>query len=280
MRKVATKQRNRLELGILNNVFEESSVGEMFNISNARVLESNFGENFVDVDRCSTSDSEDDQNSNVSYFNDDRISDEDNYVDDSSVGDWYSRPTFKNVFSESQDLPNDRENLDKEVKMPKTEKEKRSIKRKKAMEKRARKMEESLVEDDNFDSKIDGSADISDRHKQLISQGLGKSSDISNHGFEIVNADTASNSKYEIEILPADDNEKFTNLALGSVMLNPKKKKEIIDASYNRYSWEIDSSLPDWFIEDEMRHNKPEIPLPSTLVNQVMVFRDAYQFIK
>ena len=45
--------------------------------------------------------------------------------------------------------------------------------------------------------------------------------------------------------------------ALAKVMLRKKNRTEIIEGTYNRYAVHEDpSSLPDWFIEDEMRHFK------------------------
>jgi AdoMet-dependent rRNA methyltransferase SPB1 len=58
-------------------------------------------------------------------------------------------------------------------------------------------------------------------------------------------------------------------LALGTLMLNTSRKKALIDASYNRYSWSDSSDLPSWFTEDENRHNKPQVPVPAALVDQV-----------
>lgn len=52
-------------------------------------------------------------------------------------------------------------------------------------------------------------------------------------------------------------------------MLSKPRKKALVDSSYNRYSWNDPSDLPDWFIEDELKHNKPEIPIPAGLISQV-----------
>jgi AdoMet-dependent rRNA methyltransferase SPB1 len=63
---------------------------------------------------------------------------------------------------------------------------------------------------------------------------------------------------------------RVTTLALGTLMLNPTRKKNIIDASYNRYAWnESPDDLPSWFLEDENRHSKPQVPVPAALISQV-----------
>ena len=46
--------------------------------------------------------------------------------------------------------------------------------------------------------------------------------------------------------------------ALAKVMLRKKARTEILDSTYNRYASHDDKSLlPDWFIEDEARHYRP-----------------------
>lgn len=57
-------------------------------------------------------------------------------------------------------------------------------------------------------------------------------------------------------------------LALGTLMINSKKsKRDIIDAAWNRYTFN-DENLPDWFVQDEEKHNKRPVPVPRELVEQ------------
>lgn len=52
-----------------------------------------------------------------------------------------------------------------------------------------------------------------------------------------------------------DSEEMAETRALAKVMLRKKNRNEIIEGTYNRYAVHEDpSALPDWFIEDEMRH--------------------------
>eukprot|EP00928_Gymnodinium_smaydae_P070315 TRINITY_DN54177_c0_g1_i1.p1 TRINITY_DN54177_c0_g1~~TRINITY_DN54177_c0_g1_i1.p1 ORF type:complete len:998 (-),score=295.89 TRINITY_DN54177_c0_g1_i1:174-3167(-) len=68
---------------------------------------------------------------------------------------------------------------------------------------------------------------------------------------------------------PTDPQELAETLALGSLLVNSKKSRmEVIDAAYNRWSFDYDPTLPEWFTEDENKHNKPELPVSKELMNQ------------
>ena len=62
------------------------------------------------------------------------------------------------------------------------------------------------------------------------------------------------------------------------MMLNKTRAKAMIDASYNRYTWNDSKNLPTWFMDDEMKHNKPQIPVPSSLLNQVINYYYFFSF--
>lgn len=68
---------------------------------------------------------------------------------------------------------------------------------------------------------------------------------------------------------PYDDDDRARQLALGTMMLRKHRAKELVDAAYNRFSWNDDADLPDWFADDEKRHYRPQVPLPAALVEQM-----------
>jgi len=68
---------------------------------------------------------------------------------------------------------------------------------------------------------------------------------------------------------PTDPRELAETLALGSLLIESKKSRmELIDAGYNRYTFDQQLDLPDWFVENENKHNKPELPISKELMDQ------------
>lgn len=57
--------------------------------------------------------------------------------------------------------------------------------------------------------------------------------------------------------------------ALAKKMLRKKFRTETIDASYNRYAYEDDDKImPSWFVEDEAKHNVPNINLTQEEIDE------------
>jgi AdoMet-dependent rRNA methyltransferase SPB1 len=73
--------------------------------------------------------------------------------------------------------------------------------------------------------------------------------------------------KYGIEIVPElryddyDIDAMAEMRVLAHKMLRKKDRDEIIDESYNRYNRPVDEDAPEWFLEDERRHNFKHLPI-------------------
>ncbi len=50
------------------------------------------------------------------------------------------------------------------------------------------------------------------------------------------------------------------------MILRKLKKKATVNAPYDHYLWNDPSNLPDWFIDDEIKHYRPQLPILPELV--------------
>ena len=65
----------------------------------------------------------------------------------------------------------------------------------------------------------------------------------------------------------SDDEQRAHTLAMGQLMaFSHARAKELVDASYNRYSWNDADDLPEWFVDDEKEHNRPQMPVTREMV--------------
>jgi len=176
--------------------------------------------------------------------------------------------------------------------MPKTDKQIRHEKRLKASERQERRAsrkarlagdneELELVPqrvDDAEKEKLQGMTDAQKaKHfeaRNLIKAGLGGNVDHdTSSGFEVVPA-VAPLPKLDSRVYNSDnedyDSDDYVRtLALGTMMLRQSKAKQLVDASYNRYAWNDPEDLPDWLVDDENRHYRPQLPIPPALMQKL-----------
>ncbi|KAH8053607.1 RNA methyltransferase [Aureococcus anophagefferens] len=65
-----------------------------------------------------------------------------------------------------------------------------------------------------------------------------------------------------------DDDDKAETLALATMMLR-KSRPRSSSASYNRYAWNDPKDLPSWFLDDEKRHYRPQLPIKPALLAEM-----------
>lgn len=190
--------------------------------------------------------------------------------------------------------------------MPKTDKEIRHTKRKAAMERKERRTLKKLKKEEkeyelefgtgfdvaapaNSDDEAVIAAEVEEESdeeataekKALIRSGMGAALKIDQsltNKYEVV----AAGDEPEENALPVMDDRKYDSdheeydaedraktLALASMMVQKSKAKDLIDASYNRYTWNDSEALPDWFADDEEKHYRPQIPIPKNVLAQM-----------
>lgn len=180
--------------------------------------------------------------------------------------------------------------------MPKTDKQIRHEKRLKALERNERRQARKAKilgesegafdlapaqEDAGSDSEDEKLAGLSDEKKRkilearaLIKAGMGAVDDsASSNKFEVVEQDRPLPSldarKYDSDNEDYDSDDYARTMALGTMMLRRSKAKALVDASYNRFSWNDPTDLPEWFVDDENRHYRPQLPVPPALLEKM-----------
>ncbi|NWI68260.1 SPB1 protein, partial [Todus mexicanus] len=115
----------------------------------------------------------------------------------------------------------------------------------------AGKAQEEQSSDDDDDTS-------SDEERPLIPVGR-KRGQVEPCGFEVV---PIENPVKRARVLDAE------GLALGSVIATSRKaKRDLIDDSFNRYSYnEDEGELPEWFTEEEKQHRRKQIPVDKQTV--------------
>ena len=215
---------------------------------------------------------------------------------DSSMG-GQQRGTKRSKTSDSRRDGISQSVLDTIAQMPKTDKDIRKEKRKKETERQqrreARKANMSDAEASSLDFQImaqskeetgneDDGVKLDDATRQkrdLIKRGLGKAlrkpnGPAADDAFEIAPAEgqfpqPVDSRSYDSDNEDYDNHDRAMTLALGTLMLRKSRQKALVDASYNRFAWNDPKDLPSWFLDDESRHNKPQLPIPTALLDQV-----------
>lgn len=66
---------------------------------------------------------------------------------------------------------------------------------------------------------------------------------------------------------PRDAEEAAEFQAMGAMLIRRSSRMDLIDGAYNRYAFN-DDHLPEWFLQDEEKHNKPELPVTKELMKE------------
>ncbi|KAG5501085.1 hypothetical protein GH5_04679 [Leishmania sp. Ghana 2012 LV757] len=72
----------------------------------------------------------------------------------------------------------------------------------------------------------------------------------------------------EIPIAMTDPDIRARTLAIAQKMLDPKARRDILDASVNRYVFNDDDDLPDWFVKDEQRNCRVVLPVTAEEIEE------------
>jgi len=100
---------------------------------------------------------------------------------------------------------------------------------------------------------------------------------VENDDFEIVPAEASASSDSDTSEDSDQDSDtgKAEILAYAKKMLRKKSRESIIDAAYNRYTFN-DVGLPHWFADDERKHSQPMKPITKDEVEAMKVLFQNY----
>lgn len=170
--------------------------------------------------------------------------------------------------------------------IPKTDKQIRHERRLKALARAERKKkrlaklagddeEFQIVSGENDEEINDSNQNMeklkSEEQRALLKAGLGAITGFSKEksGFDVVPADILpklDTREYNSENEAYDSDDQAQTLALATMTLRHSRRKALVDASYNRFAWNDPGDLPDWFVDDEAKHYRPQLPVPAALV--------------
>jgi AdoMet-dependent rRNA methyltransferase SPB1 len=178
--------------------------------------------------------------------------------------------------------------------LPKTDKQVRQEKRKKERDRRerraAKKLKAGTASTAVGAADMDGEGDLEEADEQtkarraLIRAGMGAgldglTIDGADDGFEVVPQEGGPSEsllppvkderKYDSDHEDYDDGDRAATLAIGTMMLRRSKAKQLVDASYNRFAWNDAGDLPEWFVDDESKNYRPQVPIPKVLMDEM-----------
>ena len=151
------------------------------------------------------------------------------------------------------------------IDVPKSDKEKRHEKRVKRLEKERKKKEKEAKADleiveTGFPQATSHLTEDQLARQAMIKAGLGSQTDDSAYG--------------DLEVVKAKEpkigsDEHLEALSLGFLLSKHSTANDLIDSSYNRYMFNDPAGLPEWFLEDERKYNRPQLPMTREIMEKL-----------
>ncbi|OII72687.1 methylase [Cryptosporidium ubiquitum] len=200
---------------------------------------------------------------------------------------WFSNSVFNDFIGEEKTQNTEdgtiiRELSDSEIpQIPMNEKKLKKLKNKKSQDKNKENSKNNEIE---FVPKSAGSININDGIEECFNQNNNDEYDQDQKdmeeevNFDSVDSDDEDTQDSDSERFTKPENEEELKMiqGIGSLLVNKSTRMDLIDGSYNRYAFhdpaeDLENNvlgLPSWFVEDENKHNKPELPITKDLMAQ------------
>lgn len=194
---------------------------------------------------------------------------------------FFSRDLFGDVEGELADSESEED--DSRSKSKKTDKKKKSRNEKRKIQQSLSDVEDSSdEEDDNNNNQMD----VEEEEDETMPSSNGRislppkrdaqgkmilydtdSDDKSSDDDE--DSDGGRTEKDGFDVVPLQNDSDFSDdsdaraeiLAIGTQMIRKDRRQKLIDDSFNRYSYGDEKDLPEWFIQNELAHNKKILPI-------------------
>jgi AdoMet-dependent rRNA methyltransferase SPB1 len=124
-----------------------------------------------------------------------------------------------------------------------------------------------IVKNDWKDEAEDDESDWEDEHKRRKDPRPGKPSETT----DILITPFSTNSWIEIDIITAEAMTLAHELATGK-----KSTQDLVDDGFNKHALKDRDGLPDWFIEDESKHDRPQRPITKAAAQAIQEKTRAY----
>ena len=63
--------------------------------------------------------------------------------------------------------------------------------------------------------------------------------------------------------------EHLEQLSLGFLLSKHSTANDLIESSFNRYTFNDPEDLPEWFVEDEAKYNRPVLPMTKEIMDKL-----------
>ncbi|KAK8067028.1 Spb1 domain-containing protein [Apiospora hydei] len=143
---------------------------------------------------------------------------------------------------------------------------------------------DAAAEEDDSDAELNAIIKKqAERKKSKKKAGKAKEQEKEKDGFEIVKSDYKEDDDWEDEDKRRSDGQPDIDIITAEAMTlahqlatGQKTSYDVVDDGFNKHAFRDRDGLPDWFLDDEVRHDKPHKPITKAAANALKEKMRAY----